>query len=618
MQLAWAGLNDLRTIGLRVALVLAAWLAWDRWAGRPRERPTPGTKGRVLDAAAVVAAAVLAASLFILYRLDVRPSSRALLVAALVAPAAYLAPLARRRIRRRRWMLPVLVGVLALVAAGTFAGPSLRARWGPYDDHEIMRFLGSDGRVTMGEIPTLLAGTELGQPGQAVRFRPAYCSVRLIEAALWGDSPVAWYAARIGMFAVALALVGLVLARTIGLLPCALFVLYMLTLRFWGDIWCRLGPGETYAALGLALYLTGFSGLASSRAATSGGTARDWLLLTVGSLLAMGSKENFLLLALPTAGLLALSWVRGRARAIALPAAAVSLAFAAFVAACILLAVSRAGGDVYGASVAPGYRIALFREGAIRFLGAFSPWDLAAGLAVLTLALKAFAATTTSRAAARVLARAGLAVLALALLHAAQYAFYRGFQQTGMRYDFPGALAASLALLVIAVSMVALLRALRFHRRVLRGVEAGLVAGLALTVLGRDLLFLRRTCLANVERTVAFTSRLEEVSARLREHPDRLLVVTSGDAQSYEPVRGLPSFLAAQGARNALTFRFESTGADDRPLGRTLMDEMALLSRTGGDGYVPWPPSHPLRDCFGLGIGQEPRPPCVSLGTLPR
>jgi hypothetical protein len=613
MQLAWAALNDLRSVGLRVALVLAAWLVWERVAARPAGRPRRSAPlGRALAAAA---AAVLAASLFVLYRLDVRPTSRALLAAALVAPLAYLAPVARRRLRRgRRWLRPVVVGGLALALAGALAGPSLRAQWGADDDHEIVTFLGSDGRVSLGELPALLAGTEVGRPGQAVRFRPAYYAVRLLEAACWGDSPAGWYAARIAMLAVTLALCGAVLARGIGPLPASLFLLYALTQRFWADIWCRLGPGETYAALGSALYLAGFQGVWRSG---TGGRARDWLLLLAGSLLAIGSKENFLLLALPTVALLALLWARRRLGAVAIVASAAILVFSAFVGGSVALALSRAGGDVYGASVTPGYRLALLRDGAGLFFAGFSPWDLTAGLAVLAFAAYGLAGPTVLGRIGPVVARGAGAVLALAVLYATQYAFYRGAPRSGTRYDFPGALAAPLALLVVAHSAVALLRALGFDRGPLRGVEAGLVAGLALVVADRDPLLLRQGCMANAERTLAFTGRLGEVAARLREHPEMPLVVAAQGAGSYERVRGLPGFLARLGARNTLVLRMETSAAEDRPFERRLEDELRVLSRSGGDGYAPPPEALPP-GCFALGIGREPGPPCAGLGTLPR
>jgi hypothetical protein len=186
-----------------------------------------------------------------------------------------------------------------------------------------------------------------------------------------------------------------------------------------------------------------------------------------------------------------------------------------------------------------------------------------------------------------------------------------------MRYDFPGALATPLALLAVAVTMLSLLHALGFDRRVLRGVHAGLVAGLALAVSLRDPLLVRQGCLANAKLTAAFTTRLEEVAARLREHPEIPLIVTAEGAQSYERVRGLPSFLTRQGARNVLVLRFEAPTAEHRAFERTLAAAMLSLSRVGGDGYAAPPDPSPAA-CFGLGIGREPAPPCASLGTLPR
>ncbi len=612
MQLAWAAVNDLRTIGIRLALVLAAWLAWERWIGSAadrRQRPVGP-----LDALAIAAVALLAASLFVLYRLHVRRTPWPLAFAAAVALGAYLAPLVRSRFRRPRFLVPLAAAVLSLAAAAVLVAPSLRAQWAAEDDHEIMDFLGPDGRVGLGEVPALLGGTEVGRPGEAVRYRPVYYTLRILECAAWGDSPARWYGARVAMFAVALAVALTALARVVGLLPAALFLAYALGLRFWGDIWCRLGPGETYAALGSALYLAGALGI--WRDPAGGGRTRDWMLVLGGALLAIGSKENFTLLALPTLALIVRVWTARRPRAVAFGATAAILALAALVAGCIVLALSRSRADVYGSSVAPGYRSALLRDGAAAFLAGMSPWDLAAGLAALAIAVHTLAGARRRRLMG-VLRGGSLLVLALGLLYATQYAFYKGAQQTGMRYDFPGALAPPLGLLVTAVAGLALLRALGMEGRLVRGVAAGLTAGLALTVAGQPPLLLRQACTRNADQTAAFTRRLEEVMARLRERPEVPLVVFARGPQGIERVRGLPRFFAPRDVRNPLVLAYEPIEDDPRPQAARVAAELTALSREGGHGYLPLPTTLPA-PCFVLGIEGEARLPCTDLGTLPR
>jgi hypothetical protein len=611
IQLAWSALHQWRHAGLRAALVLGGWIVCDRLVGGPTR--AGAKRGGWRAALPVGVVAVLAASLFLADRIGNPPTLGALAIAAAAACASFFAPLARRRLRR---LLPATIVAASVAGSWVIAGQSLGARWSPFDDHEIMLFLGRDARLPFGEIPQRLAETEVGRAGRDTRFRPSYYALRLVETAAWGDSPRLWYAARLVLFAATLALAASTLARAVGPVAAVVLVLYEVGQRFWGDIWCRLGPGETYAALGCALYANRFYHLATGARAGGprDGRTRDWLWLLAGSLVAMGSKENLLVLAPLTAGLVGYRLLKRRAGAAALVTGALGLAFACAVAAAVAIGVARAGSDVYGRSVAPGYRSGLLRQGLAGFGGPVSALD-AAAVVVLLAAVLHFRGSATARRCLRVAAGATAGLAALGLFYATQYAFYLGRQQTGMRYDFPGALAAPAALVVVAAAGLGLLRALGLPRRLVRGVEAGLVAGTVLVIAGRPLTDVRKICAANVDRTVRFTERIDRVAAALRSEPLVPLVVTCGQPADFEPAHAVARFLAVRGVTNPLHLRADALRPGTTAQDATLAAELRKIERQGGTGYSPFPAAAPGR-CFEIRLGRAPATGCVDLGPL--
>ena len=100
-------------------------------------------------------------------------------------------------------VLPVLVMILF----GYFLlSNNFKAGLGMIDDHEIAMFLGSDGKICVSEIPSLLFSTEVGQFGKALRYRPSYYFLRILESLLWQDKAILWYGFRYLMLVLSLVL----------------------------------------------------------------------------------------------------------------------------------------------------------------------------------------------------------------------------------------------------------------------------------------------------------------------------------------------------------------------------------------------------------------------------
>ena len=85
-------------------------------------------------------------------------------------------------------------------------GRVVASKWSVIDDHEIMLFLGRDGKLYLSEIFSTLKLTEVGNFGSLTRYRPSYYILRLLECVVWGANPAYWYAFRLGLLILAVSL----------------------------------------------------------------------------------------------------------------------------------------------------------------------------------------------------------------------------------------------------------------------------------------------------------------------------------------------------------------------------------------------------------------------------
>src|SRR5262245_49428079 len=74
--------------------------------------------------------------------------------------------------------------------------PMLSADFSMIDDHEIVKMLGGDARLSLSKVVTMIPEWAIEYNG---RFRPGYYSLRLLESAIAGDSAPFWYANRLAL-----------------------------------------------------------------------------------------------------------------------------------------------------------------------------------------------------------------------------------------------------------------------------------------------------------------------------------------------------------------------------------------------------------------------------------
>ncbi len=344
---------------------------------------------------------------------------------------------------------------MAIALGGSLAtyqmAPQWRAWWGLMDDAEFLSWAPPGRSLDVSEYLATLEHTEIGAIGSTTRFRPAYYMVRVGERVLWPSSPAFYYGARTVMFAVALSLTAWALFATLGRMV-GLGVFALVSMEwYWRDIWAHGGPAEQYAFVGTSmLAVAGALAWGDQRPARAGGIA---LLASAGTLLAMGSKENFIILLIPCA-LVLLRLARAPARCRTAKALLVVVAAsAAAIIAALLPGLHAARADIYGTRFGIGTRFAWLSDGTGRWIPA-GIVIIAAVLPVVSwLALPRAHRTPETRIRHASLVRqlhvnAGL----LLLLAISQLSFYAAKWPTfGGRYDFPGMLVFPLGFAIITV-----------------------------------------------------------------------------------------------------------------------------------------------------------------------
>ncbi len=494
---------------------------------------------------------------------------------------------------------------------------NLQAQWGMIDDHEIIRILGTKNTVTLSEISEQFRYSEARNPGMLPRYRPAYSILKFAEAWMWGANPHLWYIARMSMFCISLAILWWLAAEGLGLLLAAGFCMYLLTSPYWPGLWACLGAGESYCCFGLALAALG-TYLLWMRNQTPGAYAVSWILVDVGVVVAAGSKENFVLLALPLAWLLIRERRAGRLRPGLGVAGALTLTYCLFIGGVVVLIMSRQGADMYGNSVAIGKRSSLVlnllsgSEG-FRFLVTVIPIAIWVSRYIFHDSSQVRAATMRG-----ILQRFALTESILAVVYAGQIIFYDGGWQADSRYAFPGDTAIIFG--VLYVPLYFLLECRQFMpQAAARRVATYL--GSALIVfscwLGYDASKLPAK--ANARRTKAFSSalvRIEQAAAKDQAVP---VVLWSAEVGDFEKIIAVSAFVKARGVKNPVLLQTASPypSAGLTPQLAALLSKEIEGIKAGERGFARSQLFEEARSCVAIGFYKDaPLGKCTSLGHI--
>ena len=505
----------------------------------------------------------------------------------------------------------LVICVLALAWSASLIGAQVfHANWGIVDDHEIFWFLGTEHSLPFKDIfPTLLTKTELAGPLlMQGRFRPIYYFLRVIETAFWGENVHLWYLSRVLMFATFIAGTYLATARLIGHAASLALSGYAATMTFWGDVWGRLGPAESYPAAALGVWLFSLIGMFQFQ---SRAFIRFSLLgLTLATLVLVGCKEPLMPFgAFSVAALAIWLWINGP-RLPGIVALAACLLATAAVASVTLLQLSNRGADTYGRSISLGDRTPIL-------LGALEEtlWPV---LAVCVLSLLMWNPMPTKWIRATSIFVASSA--ALMSLYVFEIVAYNGEWPTTIRYDFPGQLCVP----AIFVGIVAYGSALDKLSPTTQGWrQLGLMVVLiALTEWAGPpasrigLVQFEAVIRGNIVETSKFSDSLAEVVGEARAQPEWPIILDGFGYQSYEPMLSTATYLWHYEVEAPVVLRYHSLDADKTsPFAMSLAERLQRIAVEGeATEYrlAPFSAAQSLMDkgCISIGVNGDPDPRC--------
>jgi hypothetical protein len=523
-----------------------------------------------------------------------------------------------QRLQRHTWLQLAIAVVVALAIAYPLMSPSLRAGWSIIDDHEIALFMGPEGHIGPSRFYELFMASEGGRPGGYSRFRPAYYFARLSETMIWGDHPGAWFGARLAFFAIFLGAIVWVLRRQLSVLENAFLALLIAAFPLWGDVFARLGPGEAYCVLGCALFACGFD-LGFTPPLDRKKAIGAAILLWVGGFLALGAKENFVVLLLPAA------WVGWRNRnggpgRWVLASCLLVIAFGIFVEVSAYLGIKNHG-HVYKEDVAPGGRLAVLSRSSTALWAAWKNYLLTA-LVVLAAALAALRKRPVAlREFAWKSGRYAAVTAFLALLLLSQHVFYNGRWPSGAhccpRYDFPGLLVAPFAIYTGVAWLLMVFDSVGAPRWPIAWLRVGVLVW-AVTHLWPASFPLAAASRAVVRSSASFTYKLARIRELHRKHPDRAFVLESYNVWDHEPVVSLQRFMGRYRVQAPvyLKLHYASNGFAAGTLERSLTAEMEKVAAQGDAKglFAPMQPWSAFRGapCYAIGFaGGGASTPCT-------
>ncbi len=477
-----------------------------------------------------------------------------------------------RKLQGSHLLAIVLCSVLLV---GYLFGPNLYATWSVFGDHEIMWFLGPADRRPLSQLVPKLMQTELNPQSTLPRFRPAYWPMRMLEAWAWGKTTWLWYASHLLMLLIFVVTIWILAARRIGWLAAGLVSVFTISYGYWSGIIPTLSPGETYAALGLAIYLIG-----ADRVWRKPEAAPGWVCLFTGTLIAAGSKENFVLIVLPTLFLAVRGLRSRRLNWIAWPTTGAGLIWCAWITWVVGERVRAARANVYGEPVGMGHMARVLLGGILD--ARLIPFYLAAvAFALLWLYWRKRNATL-----ARGSWIGALWAVLLIGLYLSQVVFYNGTWPTDTRYDFPGMLAWPALLFLIFWYLRAVEDALpegSATGAVLTGI--GLLAGIAAIVLNASGLTMnRQVSEKNVTSTAAYMAMVGRIAEQARSQPAYPVVVQSDDPADLEALGSYADFFKAAPIPNEIYLLWiPRRGAISNYQG-SISDQLTAMSQQGVPG----------------------------------
>ncbi|TGL98127.1 hypothetical protein EHQ76_13950 [Leptospira barantonii] len=410
-------------------------------------------------------------------------------------------------------------------------GPNLKAQWWLIDDHEIFYFLKTEKKPSswLDFFGILIDQTEVGQFGSSSRYRISYYSLRLIETILWKDNVFLWYAFRMGIAMLFSFSILRIFTRYFSLAISILFLLSVFSFRYWSDIFSRLGTGEVYAVLGVALILISLT----EYDFRNKNQLWIYIFIFLGVVIASGSKENFIVLILLPISILFIersqssNWSK---RSILI----CSILFNLVTFTSLYLFFNKSKVDVYGNSVLLSDRISMLLT---RFENEF-----VLNMVALIGGILSFGSLFYIREKRNIISP----VLAIPFVFLGillfNILFYNGIWPTQSRYDFPGILVYQAGLfLLLYLNFESFLKFTNIQFDTMKLPVQGILMLLLVSFVSiKGMNNLQKDSRANMKRTISFQTSLNEIKS---DSTSDTIILYVHQALDFEPVDSFIRFL---------------------------------------------------------------------------
>jgi hypothetical protein len=440
--------------------------------------------------------------------------------------------------------------IIGLVIAGATLAPTIYSWYDTIDDHQIVRWLGPTHALSLNGVWNQLTDMHSGplaDLGDKARFRPVFHCYWLIETALLGDNPSLYHALRAAYFGLFLGTLIWLSAPTLGIAIATLATALFALQPFWGGVWAyTFGVTEQIAAVGLAIAGVGYGLTISAWLNKKPRDCRAVLIVSIGTAIAIGCKENFLFLLLPLAATVVAFY---RLRSLRLVYFAISLPFIAFSVFCFVkVALINIGAkiDQYGYDLSLSHLI----QGLFAAPG-FLTFALASQVGAVIAAYIALRNSTLERQRLTSTVQAFLLCVTLLCAYLIwEMFFYNGRLPSGARYDFPFRL---LPILIVGAFAAFLIVVFPSNVRWLR-LAAVLCLILVATWKLTDFNFraVYDQALAESLRTQKFRTDLDSLASKARLNPTWPIVIEVDNGWEYEPVKTFEAWVAYKAIMNPI------------------------------------------------------------------
>ncbi|MCG9875798.1 MAG: hypothetical protein MH321_13560 [Leptospiraceae bacterium] len=316
-------------------------------------------------------------------------------------------------------------------------GQNLNAKWWLIDDHETFRFLGNNLEIRPFSefINILINQTEVGQFGTYPRYRPSYYFFRILETFLWFDLPILWYGFRIFVCIFFLFSISLLIKRYFNFTLSLLIPIVILSDNYFSDIFSRLGAGEVYCILGTSIILISYYLYNRKKLKLF----YYYIGISLGSIIAMGSKENFLPFAIFPFILIILNFKVNKLKhwiVLIIP-----VIYSLLIASSILLSLSKGRTDIYGNSVELNERLILLKSSLLNYYVIISILILL----ISTIFLKIVRSHNLY---------IKIYIMILSFIYLVfNILFYNGIFPNNNRYDYPGILCFYIIIIIFGLTI---------------------------------------------------------------------------------------------------------------------------------------------------------------------